>query len=201
MLTPSATFDLRSQARLVALSVHACLVSAGLLPWVLAIGYVTVAAAQEPLLLRSYGIHLVPQTVQCVGGVVVLVICSQLRIVRRPITHVLTTMALTTLVAFVLVACMLGIEFARRGQFPASAGLVAAPELVVNYFPVALCMSFAGRGQSLVQNAHVVVQAIFAGATSVRASDHNWSFGQGVATMACSASAVAAAFYYCKQKS
>jgi hypothetical protein len=183
------------------LSVRACLADTGFLPWLLAIGYIAVAAAQEPLLLRSFGIHLVPQTVHCAGCLVALVLASQLRLVRKPVTHVVATLVLTTLVGAVLVACLFGIELVRKGPFPSSADLWSAPEFVLIYFPAAICTSLSNGHQTSIRNVHVVVQTAFAITTSVRVSGHNWSLAQSFATMACCASAVVATAYYCKQKS
>ena len=63
-----------SSLRLIRLLVTARLRSAGWAPWLLAMGWLLVAALQEPLLFRNYGIYLVQDAAWVAGLAVMLVL-------------------------------------------------------------------------------------------------------------------------------
>lgn len=193
--------ELTTTLRLVGLSLHAGLLSAGAVPWLVWAAYVLVAAGQEPAMLRTFEIHLVSEAIWLASAALLLLLSVHLRVPRQPLAHVLAVAGLTTGVAVVACVTASVLEGVRRLTFAGVVDWRIVPVFTLTLFATALCASlFAGR-PTFARLLHTSAQAVLAVASVVRSPAADWPWSQMVATMACSVSAVAAAAVYCKQKS
>ncbi|MFY9344852.1 MAG: hypothetical protein WAT39_20330 [Planctomycetota bacterium] len=191
-----STTSALAQLRLATLSATVAVRSLGPVPWLLGAGYVTVAFAQEPELLRASSIFLGPQSIHSVSVALLLLLGSQLRLVRRSLTHMLAALLLALVIALAHRLSVEVGEWATGGPFARAAPTPSILEESIRYLPVIVCASLVDRVTSLWSISHCLLQI---GLAVSAAPAPGWSTNYAVARIACCAAAWAATSGRCKQ--
>jgi hypothetical protein len=179
-------------ARLTRLAVTAALRTAGVVPWLLALGWISMAALQEPRLLRAHGIHLVVEAGWLAAAGLALTVGASLRMPRQLQPYLFSVAILTSLIAIAVDVVVTGTEAARgaRTAFPVD---VSASRIVLTLAPVAAFASLAAaRFDALVWT--LAGAAIAWTLASLPRAAEAFSVSDGVASIACLSSAAALAF-------
>lgn len=195
-----ASRRLGPRLRLLRWSLWAAILAAGPVPWLASACFCLTAAAQEPLFLRSFGIFLVAQSATFCGAMTLLVVCAHLHLVRRPTSHLIAVALLTVGLSLCVVAAIVLVESARGGPFASALDPKLVPRFFLVCYPAALCAANLGFRATMANSSHLVIQYVLAIDLMPAVSDGDWSFHQGVATMARTLSALAATIYCCRQK-
>lgn len=195
-LAPLASVFSSPSLRLTRLAVVASLRSSGFAPWLLAVGWIVVAAAQEPRMFRSFGVHLTREAAWVAAAALSTVLGTAVRHTRTaPYTiavYIVTAIASAAMAtAVALVECL-------RGAGPDAADLL---ELAAVAFalsgPLALAVALAVTERTLPAWAFAIVTAMVCATLAVHSAAAVWPGPVIAASMACVVSTGAAARSYC----
>ena len=181
-----------ADARLMHLCFKASMRSAGALPWLLLSGWIVLAAAQEPLFLRGYGLQLLDQA-SWAGAAVVLAALSSgaLGRCRRPVPRIAATLGLlATLALFATLAACVA-ELAANGVWNVTRRLAVMGDFLAIWAATAITLAAGSTGRGAVGMLFLLAQVGCAVALSAQRFDAGWSPVLVGATV----SAVAAALF------
>lgn len=195
-----ASAKLGARSRLLQLSLWAAILAAGPVPWLVSVSFCLIAAAQEPLFLRSFGIFLVAQSATFCGALTLLVVSAHLHIVRRPSSHLMAVALLTVALSLFVAAVIVLVESARGGPFASALDPKLVPRFFLICYPAALCAANLGFRATFANASHLVFQSILVIDLLPAIGAGDWSLPLGVATIARTLSALAATIYCCRQK-
>jgi len=163
---------MRRYLRLVTLANTARLRAAGIAPWLLFLGWMSMAGFQEPRFLRLYGIHLLDEAAWAGGTLLLLVLLLAEPARGRTDAH-LSNLAL--LIAMALVQCLAALVFDfALGRATFVDHLLDGAGFILCWAPLALTLA-AGVGchrRSLLPGAMATIAFALGGTQSVA-----WSRG------------------------
>lgn len=167
--------------RLVRLEVISRLRAIGWVPWLLLVAWLVVSRAQEPIMLRSFGIQLLDQSAKA-ASVIVLMLCWAAPLItlhrnevrgNLPTAH-LAAYALTNLFLLILIAVAqslltTSLELLMGGRWTGFTDPLATASFVLVWSPVAVVSSRWSRGMSKLAVAVDAVCILLSGAVAVAA--------------------------------
>lgn len=162
--------------RLIRLSCSATLRSAGLLPWLLLLGWVALAAAQEPLFLRGYGLRVLDQGAWAAAVVLIGVLGGDaIPRCRRAGPRVLCSLVLLALLAASLAAFTVAAELVATGACDVGARLAGSADFLAIWCATAIAIASQREGGRVTGVALIVAHAVCAVAISTRLFRTGWS--------------------------
>ncbi len=155
------------------------------------VGFVLIAAFQEPLVLRLFGIHLVTDATWFAATALQVMLCYQLPVTRRTATNVLGVLLVSTGLA-VVVALVPGIvDQVRVARWDGPGRAWAALNFVTANFALGLAMGTVRVQRNAWTMAYVIVQSVFAIAVATRVQAEGWLWPQAFASIAAILAALA----------
>jgi len=168
--------------RAARLATIASLRGAGPVPWLLAIAWIAIASLQEPVVLRSFGIHLPVEAALAATCVVSLVLATSAPSVRLPIASGLRNVVIVGLVGGVMFGSVLVFAALRGERLPHVA--TAAVATVITIVPaVVYATTSLDRARSAWMTI-AVLHAALALVVGMRVHEAGWSLQTVVASIA-----------------
>jgi hypothetical protein len=195
-LPAPATSRAARHARQVRLALSVALRRAGYPPWLLAGGVLAMAALQEPMLLRAYGIRLPWQAAWPIGGALVAVLAAGLPTARSILSQVLSAIALVVIVATPVAAALAAVDVAygRQGVLAACLGWGAGFALA--FYQFAIVLAAVRRAPWPLAATATAGAALLAVVIAVRFDAGNWSLPVLAATLLAGMAAIPVARTY-----
>lgn len=166
--------------RLVRLTVQLRLRALGWVPWLLLLGWALLAAAQEPRLLRGFGIRLTDQAAWAGGMVMaVLLFTADRYSLRRPMSFS-ANLVLTALVASAQAALPIGMDVCFGYAPDLTGGIRSALCFAFACSPLAIALSGPADVTQTVVRIMIMVAAV---TCSAAASASFWTVGATVPTL------------------
>ncbi|MBL8752431.1 MAG: hypothetical protein JNK15_03940 [Planctomycetes bacterium] len=175
--------------RQVRLHVVVALRSAGLLPWAAMVSFSAIAAVQEPLLLRTFGVHLVGDASWFGGASVLLLLGLQLPASRNRWTMVATAVLLTLSLATVQALIPLVVDGVRRQSWEGQEFFRSSGCFWLANAGVALSAATNNRA-SLSSILNVLVQVLLAAVLGARLRSDGCSWSWLTASIAATVAAL-----------
>lgn len=170
------------------------------MPCLLAAGWLGLAAAQEPRLLRAYGVFLVLHATWIAAAVALVVAAANAPILGRYAPYILTIKALAVIHAVASGLAFTVLELLRGASAGAAGMATYVLAFVLTWLPVALCVSTAAAARSWFPWGAALVSCTIAATLAVPLSLGVWSLHGLAANIACLASASALSHIYCRKK-
>jgi hypothetical protein len=162
----------------------------------LTVGWIAVAAAQEPRMFRSFGVHLTREAAWVAAAALSTVLGAAVRPTR--IASYVASIYVVTAIASTVTAVVVALVERLRGAAPDGADLL---QLAVVTFalsgPLALAVALAVTQRTLLAWAFAIVTAMVCTTLAVHSVAAVWSGPAIAASMACVVSTGAAAQSYC----
>jgi len=181
------------------LATIASLRAAGPVPWLLAIAWIAIASLQEPVVLRSFGVHLPVEAASAATCVVSLVLATSAPSVRLPVGSGLRSLALVGLVGGIMFGCVLVLAACRGERLPQVANVAAATSITTL---VTIC--YASCAVNLAKPAWLaiaVLHAVLAFLVGMRVHEAGWSFQTVIASIAGLAGATTSTLMHAGERS
>ncbi len=162
--------------RVIRLSCAASLRSAGPLPWLLLLGWIVLAAEQEPLFLRRYGLRLLDQAAWGAATILVGVLWSDaISRCRRPGPRIASALALLGLLAVAQATLTAGAELVARGACDLAVRLAGSVDFFVTWCATAIALASVRPATRRSDLLFVVMQIVGAVAISTNRFRSGWS--------------------------
>jgi hypothetical protein len=199
-------FDRSPSLRSGRLAATVALRATGVVPFLIAFGWLLFAVGQEPRMLRLFGIQLVLHASWVAAAAAFLVTMARLPISRRIVPQLVAATSLVIAVGVASTVAFAGLEWLRGGTAELRGLTSISLAFLLTWLPVGLCTSLVAVGMGGGARARWVGWAtwlahLLAAATlSIPHVVGDWSLRSIAASMACLASALAFAHIYGQKK-
>lgn len=199
-------FDRSPSLRSGRLAATVALRATGVVPFLIAFGWLLFAVGQEPRMLRLFGIQLALHATWLAAAVAFLVVMARLPMSRRRATQLSAANSIAIAFGVAAAVAFAGLEWLRGGMAELCGLVSFSLAFLLTWLPVGLCTSLVAAGVGGGARASGAGWAIWfahllaAATQSIPHAVGDWSLRSIAASMACLASALAFAHIYGQKK-